>query len=258
VSEFCRTEDELIALAQQAVRKLLGAQVETPSLSTNPSESSGFPSTGSSAPSGILEIRAKVQGAQVYVDGLDMGEVPARVSNLSPGTHELRVAKRGYEDWKQAVQLRPNEKKIVDVVLKVSVLGEDYLLDRIFYFEDCFFARDKFEYWVKFRKGGVLEGAPRRGRNYVTPPKEGTDFNTLPGRWSIEKNQVIIDFDMLRGIQQRKILKVKVDLSSSGEDYYHTIFESSRVLQGDTTGFQYFAAGSTEEHSCRMREFFRP
>jgi hypothetical protein len=144
ISEFCRTEDELIILVQQAIRKLLGVQADPPPSPAAAVDKMPPPSKSPSSAPVFLEIKTKVKGAEVLVDGQNMGVVPLRISGLSPGPHELQVVKKGYEDWKQQILIQPDEKKVVEVSLKPSKQSEDSLLNRIFYLENCFFGREEF------------------------------------------------------------------------------------------------------------------
>ncbi|MCX5914278.1 MAG: PEGA domain-containing protein [Deltaproteobacteria bacterium] len=254
ISEFCRTDDELIVLVQQAARKLLAVQVETSSLRAVPVDKGPPPLTGLPTASGTLEIRAKVQGAQVLIGGQNMGEIPLRVSNLAPGSHEVQVVKKGYEVWKQQVLIQPNEKKVIEVVLNRSPEGEEYFFDKIFYFDNCSFGRDKFEYWVKFRRGGILEGTPRMGANYEKPPREPGRFKPLDSRWLVEKNRIIIDFKILRGIDTRKVLRIEIQLDNIREGIFACVAESSKSVS--TT--PWFSPTDTVKYSCFMKEWHSP
>ncbi len=66
--------------------------------------------------SGVLTIQANVPAADVVVDGRPMGKAPLRELLLTPGTHEVRVAKAGY---------------LTDVA-KLSIrAGKDYTLNSL-------------------------------------------------------------------------------------------------------------------------------
>ncbi len=66
--------------------------------------------------SGVLTIQANVPAADVVVDGRPMGKAPIRELLLTPGTHEVRVAKQGY---------------LTDVA-KLSIrAGKDYTLNSL-------------------------------------------------------------------------------------------------------------------------------
>lgn len=66
--------------------------------------------------SGILAIQSNVPAADVTVDGRALGKVPIRDLLLTPGTHEVRVAKQGY---------------LTDVA-KLSIrAGKDYTLNSL-------------------------------------------------------------------------------------------------------------------------------
>jgi len=49
---------------------------------------------------GIIFVRSKPSGAEVYLDGAKRKETtPTRLRDLLPDTHELKVAKDGYTSW---------------------------------------------------------------------------------------------------------------------------------------------------------------
>jgi len=250
ISEFCLTEDELIVLVQQAARKLLMVRVETSSLPAIPSDKSLPPPATLPSASGSLEIKTKVQGAQVFVDGQSMGEAPLRVSNLAPGSHEVQVVKKGYEEWKQRIQIQPSEKKGLEVALKRSAVGEDYLVDRIFYFENCYIGQNKLEYFVKFHQGGVIEGVPRGKDNFEKPSRMPKNFEILNGKWRMEKTMVFIDFNTIRGMPQRRVMKMQIDLEKYESEMFPVMVEYStdwgRPRDWD---------GTFERRSCKMKEF---
>ena len=256
ISEFCRTEEELILMVQRGVRKLLGLPVEALAAFTLPpppppaAPAAGAPSGGTAS----LEINSKVPGAQVVLNGQSMGETPVRVFNLNSGSHEILVSKKGYGEHKERVQIQPNEKRVILANLKRLMLEEDYLVDKVFYFENCSFGWNKFNYVIRFLKQGRLEGAPRSG-SFSGISKSSLDLGSLNGRWTLDKNKIIIDFQMLRGISQRRVMKVEVDLGPDRDDVFPTKCESSTEyrLAGSAQQSQTWD-GRTEIVNCQMRE----
>jgi hypothetical protein len=257
ISEFCRTEDELIILVQQAIRKLLGVQVDPPPSPAAAVDKMPPPSKSSSSAPVFLEIKTKVKGAEVLVDGQNMGEVPLRISGLSPGPHEVQVVRKGYEDWKQQILIQPNEKKVVEVSLKPSKQSEDSLLDRIFYLENCFFGRDKFDYFIRFRPGGILEGAPRTGRAAGTSKPESISFKPLDAKWTTGKSRVIIHFNSILGMATRRVWKMEIELDNQEDGGYHAASESSTEYKMGLASLQGWD-GSTVKYPCQMKELPLP
>jgi hypothetical protein len=255
ISEFCRTEEELILMVQRGVRKLLGLPVEASAAFTLPpppppaAPAAAAPSGGTAS----LEINTKVRGAQVLLNGQNMGEAPVRVFNLNSGSHEIQVSKKGYGDHKERIQIQPNERKVIEANLKRLMLDEDYLVDKVFYFENCSFGWDKFNYVIRFQKQGRLEGAPRSG-SVAKLSKDSLDLGSLNGRWVLDKNKMIIDFQMLRGISQRRVMKVEVDLGPDREDVFPTKCETSTEYRLAGRGQSQTWDGLTEIVNCQMRE----
>lgn len=60
----------------------------------------------------VLVVRTAQLGAQVWVDGVERGlstQAPLRVTGLSPGFHELKVALNGYVPVSQPLELKPGQ-----------------------------------------------------------------------------------------------------------------------------------------------------
>ena len=73
-------------------------------------------------PSGVnvghLEVRSSVGGVRVYVDGKDVGDAPAFITDLNAGSHRIRIVKSGYEDWEKKVNIEPGRKRVVQAVME--------------------------------------------------------------------------------------------------------------------------------------------
>lgn len=230
-------------------------QKETSTLPSVAVDKGSPPVMDLSTASGALEINAKVQGAQVFVDGQNKGEVPLTVSNLSPGLYEVQVVKEGYGEWKQRIQVEPNQKKVIEANLKRPRLDEDYLVDKVFYFENCAFGWDKFNYLIRFQEQGRLEGAERSG-SFAGISKDSLDLGSLNGRWFSDKDKIIIEFKGLEGFPPRRVMKVEVDIRRGQNDVFPTKCESSTEykhnrLQGSTPMSW---DGKTDIVNCQMRE----
>ena len=54
---------------------------------------------------GTLRVTTEPSGARVYVDGVVRGRTPLEITDLAPGTHQLRVARDGYAEVGREVTL---------------------------------------------------------------------------------------------------------------------------------------------------------
>jgi hypothetical protein len=235
-------------MVQRGVRKLLGLPVEAAAAFTLPPAAAA--ASGGSA---SLEINSKIRGAQVILDGQNMGEAPVRVFNISAGAHEIQVSKKGYGDHKERIQIQANEKKVIEANLKRLILDEDYLMDKVFYFENCSFGWDKFNYLIRFQRKGRVEGAPRSG-SVSRLSKSSVDLGSLDAKWWLEKEKIIIDFQMLRGISPRRVMKVEVDVGPDREDVFPTKCETSTEYKLAGRGQSQIWDGLTEIVNCQMKE----
>src|SRR5512140_1883357 len=77
--------------------------------------------------SGVLTIQANVPAAEVMVDGRAMGKAPLRELLLTPGTHEVRVAKQGYLTDIAKLSIRAGKDYTLNSLLKP---GTDPVPDR--------------------------------------------------------------------------------------------------------------------------------
>jgi hypothetical protein len=125
------------------------------------------------------------------------------------------------------IQIQPSEKKVIEANLKRPGLDEDYLIAKIFYFDNCAFGYDKFNHFIRFQRGGRLEGAWRSRGGPAAVSKSSIDFSSLNRKWVIDKNQIIIDFQMLKGFPQRRVMKVEVDIGPDRKDVFPAKCESS-------------------------------
>jgi hypothetical protein len=55
---------------------------------------------------GQLSVTSTPSGAEVYLDDNYVGTTPLTLSNVSVGSHLVKLAKEGYEDWTTAVDVK--------------------------------------------------------------------------------------------------------------------------------------------------------
>jgi hypothetical protein len=163
------------------------------------------------------------------------------------------VSKKGYGEYKDRVQIQPNERKVIEANLKMLMLEEDYLVNKVFYFENCSFGWDKFNYLIRFQKQGRLEGAPRSG-NVARISKDSLDLGSLSGTWVLDKNKIIIDFQKLKGVLPRRLMKVEVVVDPDRDDFFPTRCETSTEYKLAGTGQSMTWDGRTEIVDCQMKE----
>lgn len=72
-------------------------------------------------PTGTLVLSANVERAKVAIDGRAKGYTPLQPIPIAPGDHDVVVAKEGYVDFHQKVEVEPGGESNVEVVLKKPV-----------------------------------------------------------------------------------------------------------------------------------------
>ncbi len=70
---------------------------------------------------GSIVITSTPSGAGVSVDGRPQGQTPCSVTNLSPGTYNIKVEKQGYEEGQISVSVGPGKSVARTVVLKKTL-----------------------------------------------------------------------------------------------------------------------------------------
>jgi hypothetical protein len=75
--------------------------------------------------SGFLSLRVEPDGAEVFVDGVNIGVAPVpALRRVNVGKHEIRVVKAGFEAVQQTAQVAPEGKAVVSVSLvRESAVG---------------------------------------------------------------------------------------------------------------------------------------
>jgi len=67
---------------------------------------------------GILQINSSPSGAEIWLNGSNTGKVTnAVLTNVSPGTHTLKLIREGYQDYEQKVTVSPRTTVQVNAVL---------------------------------------------------------------------------------------------------------------------------------------------
>lgn len=89
------------------------------------------------ADTGSVNIRTEPSGAQVYVDGVLMGETQATITGLSAGSHTILLTHYGYQDQITFVTIIPGQMEqystrmtqgTEDVEMRFQVPGFESLL----------------------------------------------------------------------------------------------------------------------------------
>ncbi len=93
------------------------SQTTTPSGTTLPAPAGTVPATVSQPPSGpgTLTVRSVPEGANVYVDGENVGTTPVRLPNVMPGSHRLLLTLQGYGDISRTVDIASGSESEVSV-----------------------------------------------------------------------------------------------------------------------------------------------
>ena len=78
------------------------------------------PSPPASTYSGSLAVSSSPPGAQVFVNGAQVGVTPLLLSDLAAGSRVVRLELAGYERWSSAVRIIASEETKVDAQLRPS------------------------------------------------------------------------------------------------------------------------------------------
>jgi hypothetical protein len=71
-------------------------------------------------PEGTLRIKTDASAVEVFLDGKSVGTTPATISAIPAGTHTLTLAKEGFKDHTQQVEIRAGETLRLFVVMKAE------------------------------------------------------------------------------------------------------------------------------------------
>lgn len=68
--------------------------------------------------SGVLRVKTDTSDVAVWLDGSDVGRTPLTLRTVTIGKHRVVLAKDGYEDHSQEIEILPNQTNSIFVVMK--------------------------------------------------------------------------------------------------------------------------------------------
>jgi len=71
-------------------------------------------------PEGTLRVKTDVSAVEVFLDGKSVGTTPVTLPAIAAGTHDLTLAKDGYKDHTQQVDIKAGETLRLFVVMKAE------------------------------------------------------------------------------------------------------------------------------------------
>jgi hypothetical protein len=103
---------------------------------------------------GGVDINSSPMMANIYVDGQRMGQTPQLLSSLSVGQHEVRISKRGYQDYSTFITIEENN------IVQLSVHLDSLESQHVFSVGDVLFTMIRVE-------GGVfqMEATDKQGND---------------------------------------------------------------------------------------------
>ncbi|MCP2597440.1 PEGA domain-containing protein [Candidatus Aminicenantes bacterium AC-335-G13] len=76
---------------------------------------------------GSIQVNSTPSGATIYLDGQNTGQVtPATVTNVSVGSHTVKLEKERYQSWETTVNVVKNQTITVDATLKPGSFTENF------------------------------------------------------------------------------------------------------------------------------------
>ncbi len=70
---------------------------------------------------GAINLTSTPSGAKIYLDNKYQDIAPQTLSNLEPGTYQLRLTKSGYQDWQQEVTVSSD--KTIEIFVNLTLLS---------------------------------------------------------------------------------------------------------------------------------------
>jgi len=70
---------------------------------------------------GAINLTSTPSGAKIYLDDKYKGITPQTLSNLEPGTYQLKLTKTGYQDWQQEITVSSD--KTIEIFVNLTLLS---------------------------------------------------------------------------------------------------------------------------------------
>jgi len=70
---------------------------------------------------GTIKLTSTPSGAKIYLDNKYQGIAPQTLSNLEPGTYQLKLTKSGYQEWQQEINVSPD--KTIEIFVNLTLLS---------------------------------------------------------------------------------------------------------------------------------------
>ncbi len=70
---------------------------------------------------GAINLTSTPSGAKIYLDDKYQGITPLTLSNLKPGTYQLRLIQSGYQDWQQEATVSPD--KTIEIFVNLTSIS---------------------------------------------------------------------------------------------------------------------------------------
>ncbi|MHC4454153.1 MAG: PEGA domain-containing protein, partial [Planctomycetota bacterium] len=69
---------------------------------------------------GSVTIKSDPTAAKAIIDEKEVGSTPVTITDLKPGTHNIKVIMDGYDDWKECVEIIPDKEIILTAALQIN------------------------------------------------------------------------------------------------------------------------------------------
>jgi PEGA domain len=84
-----------------------------------PPSARAFSAASTGSDNGVLILSSDTVGAEIYIDGKFVGDMPATIS-LSSGTHQIAIKAGGKKDWKREIEVMKGSQVTLHPVLDPS------------------------------------------------------------------------------------------------------------------------------------------
>lgn len=180
-----------------------------------------------------VRVLSNVEGARVYLDGVEVGEAPADVDDVRPGEHVIEVRAPGYVSREERIELEPGAAEVVKLDLEPGTGGDATLKIVSPVPEAMVFVNGE-------RVGAVPQSRDiHAGEHFVVVSKEG--YRDFQERIEIRPGQTITVTAELRAVGEIRFIS-----NPSGAEVY---------LDGERIGTTPFTADDVTvgEHVVSMR-----